>query len=923
VFCGNSFGDILRAKGVTNAISAPIGFAVDVALDPINWITAGTAALVPRIFKGVSKAGLAGGKAAVESKAFNAADWGLKKLSRTWQRYGSAELAPENVPSWMKWLAVKGERSKYDYDNLVYEGQDFLAKKASERVTSIDNMVMKTKDAAGKSSLGNRVDALIDGFVMDADEFAKDKLAIERAYGKESAARAVGSENPMATAQFSARSADDLSRRRFEASLSVTKDMEENPRAYFPKGPESYRQARAHEVSNLVNDRTAVVTEAERVVAARKAAEAAEIAEEEAVRGHAMASREMSLGSEVRKGALEEMPREEIDDMYSLFRQFSTGASGYDRAVVKLIGMPKFRKVIRGYNRLMTVFKTSAVFTNPVSHVNQHLEGLASGAAAGIDILDKGFRDMYRRSLRLVFREDFSELKEIYGKSVKDFIPKDWPTPAQFADEVPQSWTEVMGINAGLVTDGEKYVDALQRQLSAVQSTSNRRIADTIRETKESLDGLKRAMFSDFKSGKVASAAERRSLKRGLTSTVTPISDLKGGRKGTEVGTSYMFTADYGKNTDTRRWINELEKKINGPNPKLSDKLLHQFLTRPVDFFGRNDSSLKTAYFGHLTRNGLDESSFRRLSNWLSLEDGKDFVRGGPTGKYFLHPEAAFRAANEIMKNYGAIGSLGNILRRAPIVGSPFAAFSLVSARYYAKVLRYNPSYFTAVNYMMREISGQRTPLEKESLESKYYSYLDRDGMMKLPFFRENPMYVNLSSAFPHFSFNFLQPSERSYGDRFGDEVAKLIDEGPLFKDPFGQFLMDYAIMPTLISEEIDRNSMGIPLYPEGSGVAEKAGLAASSLASSFTPKVAGLVGLVPSPLPESIEEDITPYNPLGFLFRKLRNATKGRTPSGMPASESAGSRTFRGLFSQIGAPTYRMNLDFAASQAKKKEKEK
>jgi len=74
---GLTFGNILQQEGVNNrAISAPLGFALDVALDPVNWMTMGTAALVPRVGMGLIKGGLERGAVEAGTAAvtgFNAA----------------------------------------------------------------------------------------------------------------------------------------------------------------------------------------------------------------------------------------------------------------------------------------------------------------------------------------------------------------------------------------------------------------------------------------------------------------------------------------------------------------------------------------------------------------------------------------------------------------------------------------------------------------------------------------------------------------------------------------------------------------------------------------------------------------------------------------------------------------------------------
>ena len=64
---GLDFGDILTQEGAPRAVQIPLGFALDVMMDPVNWATAGSEALIPRIGMGIVRGGLE--KAAIEGGA--------------------------------------------------------------------------------------------------------------------------------------------------------------------------------------------------------------------------------------------------------------------------------------------------------------------------------------------------------------------------------------------------------------------------------------------------------------------------------------------------------------------------------------------------------------------------------------------------------------------------------------------------------------------------------------------------------------------------------------------------------------------------------------------------------------------------------------------------------------------------------------
>src|SRR3990167_3721053 len=61
------FGDLLRSYNAPKALSIPLGFALDVMFDPVNWTIAGPAALIPKIVKGAASAGVRGAELGVKA----------------------------------------------------------------------------------------------------------------------------------------------------------------------------------------------------------------------------------------------------------------------------------------------------------------------------------------------------------------------------------------------------------------------------------------------------------------------------------------------------------------------------------------------------------------------------------------------------------------------------------------------------------------------------------------------------------------------------------------------------------------------------------------------------------------------------------------------------------------------------------------
>lgn len=73
-----TFGDLLRSWDVNKWAALPLGFALDLAFDPVNWLTMGTEALIPKLAKGLTSGGLEGLKEAVISGAATKATSALK-----------------------------------------------------------------------------------------------------------------------------------------------------------------------------------------------------------------------------------------------------------------------------------------------------------------------------------------------------------------------------------------------------------------------------------------------------------------------------------------------------------------------------------------------------------------------------------------------------------------------------------------------------------------------------------------------------------------------------------------------------------------------------------------------------------------------------------------------------------------------------
>jgi hypothetical protein len=286
---------------------------------------------------------------------------------------------------------------------------------------------------------------------------------------------------------------------------------------------------------------------------------------------------------------------------------------------------------------------------------------------------------------------------------------------------------------------------------------------------------------------------------------------------------------------------------------------------------------------------------------------------------YRVKPERATEIANEIYMNYAAMPGAVKVLRSMPILGSPFSSFLYAMLGKAAKTTAYNPAIFNKVNFLLSEISGAKSPIEKEALQSQYYQWLNTPGMVRIPFLTKNPVYINMANMIPYYTMNMFTPSERKYNDTLPGEIIKIVDKSPLFKDPVGQVLFDYFVQPTLISLSRDpslavQSSFGQPLYPRDATTGEKALYAARTLAEAPMPGVAAYAGLPQGLLLPGVSNAMPSYR-----WRQMANAVQGKNQLGITTKEGPSSRTFRSLLGSVGVPVQSLDLTFLSNQINKK----
>jgi len=155
------YSTLLKKYGANNAVALPVGFALDIAMDPVSWLSGGSSTLVGRGIEGAAKAGTKGAAKGLASRGLELASTVSKPL-----KY----VAPGKVSS----LAEKAATSTDDYFKMTHgtgmrQTVEDLLKRSSEDRMMHQAVFRKAADKfAEKFPRANKV---VSAFKSDKDWF--------------------------------------------------------------------------------------------------------------------------------------------------------------------------------------------------------------------------------------------------------------------------------------------------------------------------------------------------------------------------------------------------------------------------------------------------------------------------------------------------------------------------------------------------------------------------------------------------------------------------------------------------------------------------------------------------------------------------------------------------------------------------------
>lgn len=894
-----TFSDLLRRGGANGVVAAPLGFALDIMFDPVNWATAGTTAMIPRFFAGAVKGGIKGaGKALTSSALEKAATVGkyTPGLGRTKLMSNVSEKAIKATEDYHAAIGkdviaeVSGGRGIGWGSNYRITLRDLVRAAAGH----VDNLSMRFSKGDEPYLVGSKFLETLDYDNPNWMRVARIKDSLEEALGTgddiKEALRAVSrGEDPgghlaAAEAAFRKRlSVEGIGTEFNPPTFNEVPLMEGELKGVFDKLSRGLTDAQ-----DILNDEGKIFTSGDQL--------------ENAYRITMEKIGDVISADDIKKvleaGGLDKTGIEWFDNMGKSVRNFKLGVSANKENVIK-VG----ENVADGYGAYISIFKRGKVAGSPAAWTNAIFGNPIMAWMMGVNVWDPKYINEVKKAYQVVTDKD--GMVDIV-KQMTDFSGME-----EYMQKFGKEFARTTGVSP----------EFLQKK---------REIVANIRQ-KAADSGIRLKGLSDDQVAEIVSARYQEAAGEAMGYTVpTPTASDYAMEVKEKLGTGitpYDLPTGLASEMVDSRVANKIYSKIAEKAKDTSNpvwKVLDAVLNKAINGYERIDQINKLALFNHLTMNGVTEGELRTIGRVMDI--GRDDILGTikDAGKirYQIRQPKSMEIANEVFLNYQALPAAIKMLRKLPILGQPFASFVYGMGLKTVGTAAYNPSVFNKINFAIQDFSGEKSPLEKEALKSPYSNYLNDPAMFRLgqmPFFKNYPIYLNLANILPYYSLNMFNPTERPYEGTLPSKLIEVVDRSPIFDDPVGQVLFDYLMVPLMIRDAQPMGAFGQPLYPKDATGLEKAGYATRSVTDALLPGVFSFGGLAAGALPESVLPDEAIGAIPGYRTRQLAFGARGKTGYGKTSKEDAASRTARILSAMAGVPLQSpVNLNFAADDVKK-----
>ena len=930
---GQEFTDLLAQRGVRGPLGSVLGFTADVMLDPVNWLTAGTAALIPRVgyglYRGAATKGLEG-----------AARAGTLGLSSSLGQKASflARHTPLVPKSFAESLSQKSAQAYENYKVLT--GVDPLKYVTSGGIGRGTTLGAMAPGVGTGMTIGDLTKGLL-SYISGGSSFYKslyyssrDWLETQKLMDVIYRASAKTVEEARPVSALGAKLSEGESLAKVKPNVDVLKNV--------PPGRE--KDALIDELNKIASDVDAMISNPKGVSSVNPEQNTFRILQEASRTDElrvALQGAYGDLGSAVGPTGVKW-----YDDAVAWGNKFKMKIGKSETAPIRVF-IDTYNSIIQG------AFKPAHTILSPVTWAMNTMSALPMYMMMGGENA-AGFVKDYMKAYAAYAGVDPRNMlvRALLGEATK--ADEAWKTARaanvrQFMEQYPETTRRSItrssfflghhsiqkmvddAVSSGLYTKTDAASGVAERELLAAHEELRNQIraGDLSGKPKQSL--VSRA--AAFLGKKVYSPAETQSdIVKALKEQALEGEIQRGALGGERVGGAASPRAaamgtydtvagqtirDQGVPTDLLDRVDKFIKaKADAGSRPFS--VFQNLMDTARAGYEHQDQAFRTAVITQLMNHGITEDGLKIMSRTVPVTNREtqilsEYVLGGKK-MYRMSMDYALEVAHEAAINYGAMPAAIRMLRSMPLVGAPFASFSYGMGLRTAQTLAYNPSIFNKISFGMESFQGRKTPIEKESLKSKYYKWYNQPSMFRVPdavnFFSEHPLYWNLSNMLPYYSLNIFQPPNRTYKDVLPNTIVQLLDRSPVMKDPLGQMLFDNFLLPTLLSNTDRPTSMvGAPLYPINATAADKAFYAGRGLVDAFTPAVVAPAGLVLPP-------DYAKYYP-GYRTRQMSYGKAEKSAIGIPGQETAASRAIRNILAYFGIPIQIANTSYAKSQLK------
>lgn len=467
-----NFGDILRGYGLSNTVAMPVGLALDIASDPINWITAGTSALVPRVATGIVKG-------AAKGTMIEGASTALKSglLSK-------AESVVKAVPglSSKAWNTEVMTKEMMGETNKLYKGIRNLSAKSAKASKEYNKIIDKDiMEEIAKESFFKRTASFLDDNLRKTP--AGRKIAGIFEYSPTKWFQAQKVIEGVKTAE----------------NMGVKDAWRYVEGVNIPEGLKLEDQIKA--AAEMLDNKYILRAANSREIAYRLQGEAI----------NAKIFKDGLSQLEARKAA--------VRDIF--------GSDGnlqkYDAVIEKTINSKYGLKFLENYAVFTGLFKNAKIGGNILTAgTNAVVGNLTMTALAGVDVLSSGLYHSMRNALKLVTTNDWQKFNELVFRD-------EWkPVLKQNAE----LFRKIYGVDANLLLKGKAYLDEVFAETSRVmmKNGSMEEYNQTMAKIREAYDDTIAKKFAE-KSGEQAAtslAQARSSIAAGQEGTFITSEILRG-----------------------------------------------------------------------------------------------------------------------------------------------------------------------------------------------------------------------------------------------------------------------------------------------------------------------------------------------------------------------------------------------------------